>query len=168
MTPVYNYCPLCQTALKHQHFEGKRRAVCPSCQWVHYINPLPVAVGVVRNEDNELLLIRRGIPPSVGAWALPGGFVEANEHPEKAAVREIFEEVGLRASVKGLIGVFMRRPQMYGSIVVMGYEMVVKKRKITCSHEVLEAGFFPVDNTPRIAFKIHRDMVNSVYNIKGT
>jgi ADP-ribose pyrophosphatase YjhB (NUDIX family) len=39
--------------------------------------------------------MQRGVPPYVGSWAPPGGFVEAGESPELAAAREIEEEVGI-------------------------------------------------------------------------
>lgn len=44
---------------------------------------------------DELLLLRRGMPPYEGKWAPPGGFVEPNESLESAAIRETKEEVGV-------------------------------------------------------------------------
>jgi 8-oxo-dGTP diphosphatase len=41
------------------------------------------------------LLVRRGRPPSRGAWSLPGGAQELGETAEAAARRELFEETGL-------------------------------------------------------------------------
>lgn len=44
----------------------------------------------------EVLLVRRGKPPNIGSWALPGGGQELGETAADAARREILEECGLR------------------------------------------------------------------------
>lgn len=54
-----------------------------------------VAAVVVRGD--ELLLIRRGREPMLGAWSLPGGALELGETTAEGIVREIFEETGVRA-----------------------------------------------------------------------
>ena len=43
----------------------------------------------------EILLIKRGGHPSLGRWALPGGFVNPDETVEHAAERELMEETGI-------------------------------------------------------------------------
>lgn len=54
-----------------------------------------VGVGAITIKDGKVLLVKRGIPPSKGLWAIPGGSVELGETLQEAAEREILEETGL-------------------------------------------------------------------------
>ena len=46
-----------------------------------------------------VLLVRRGKPPAMGQWSLPGGAQELGETAEHAARRELAEETGLAAGL---------------------------------------------------------------------
>lgn len=61
------------------------------------------AAAIVVREDNRVLLVRRGRPPRVGLWTLPGGRIEPGESDEAAAAREVFEETGLRIRVVAFV-----------------------------------------------------------------
>jgi len=54
-----------------------------------------LVIFTIADDDLQVLLIRRGQEPFKGRWALPGGFVEIDESLEKAAARELQEEVGV-------------------------------------------------------------------------
>jgi 8-oxo-dGTP diphosphatase len=55
-----------------------------------------VGVGAVVVRDGRVLLIRRGVPPKLGLWAIPGGGLELGETLREGAEREILEETGIR------------------------------------------------------------------------
>ena len=54
------------------------------------------AVIAVLVRGDEILLVSRKNPPDVGLWGFPGGKMEFGESMEQAAVRELFEETGVR------------------------------------------------------------------------
>jgi 8-oxo-dGTP diphosphatase len=57
---------------------------------------IEVAVGIVFNEDQKILIAQRPSHTShPGFWEFPGGKIEANEIPEEALIRELNEEVGI-------------------------------------------------------------------------
>ncbi|MDB5283306.1 MAG: hydrolase, partial [Bacteroidota bacterium] len=43
----------------------------------------------------KVLLIKRGLEPFKGSWALPGGFIKLDETLDEAAKRELVEETGI-------------------------------------------------------------------------
>ena len=55
-----------------------------------------VGIGVAVLRPGAVLLVRRGTPPNVGAWSLPGGAQELGETAEAAARRELLEETALQ------------------------------------------------------------------------
>ncbi len=65
-----------------------------------------VGVGGVVVREKELLLVRRGAPPSQGLWSLPGGAVELGEGLAAALKREVLEECGISILVGPIAAVF--------------------------------------------------------------
>ena len=64
-----------------------------------------VGVGVVVLKGELVLLIRRGRPPRLGEWSLPGGAQQVGETVAEAAIREVQEETGLGIEAPELLDV---------------------------------------------------------------
>ena len=64
---------------------------------------LPSASVHVFDEQGRLLLVEQA---ETGEWSTPGGAIELGETPADAALREMWEETGLRVELLGLVGVF--------------------------------------------------------------
>jgi 8-oxo-dGTP diphosphatase len=67
-----------------------------------------VGVGAVIVEKGRVLLIKRGKPPLLGEWSIPGGMLELGETLREGAEREALEETGLVVRAGDLLGVFDR------------------------------------------------------------
>lgn len=108
-------------------------------------SPIP-AVGVVCLRGDEVLLIRRGKPPRVGEWSLPGGRIEPGERAVDAALRELVEETGVTARITALIdvvdGLFADAGLHY---VLIDYAAEWVSGEPVAGDDALEARFVPLN-----------------------
>ncbi|MBD3258472.1 NUDIX domain-containing protein [candidate division GN15 bacterium] len=101
---------------------------------------------VIWFDNREIILIKRGIPPFEGSWALPGGHVEYDESLEACAVRETREETGLDVRLDGLIGVYSeagRDPR--GHVVTAVYAATVTGGEMKADTDASDIIRIPVE-----------------------
>jgi 8-oxo-dGTP diphosphatase len=96
--------------------------------------PVVAVGGVVLAPGPKVLLVKRGAPPMVGQWTLPGGRLLGGETITCAVEREVLEETGLRVAAGSLIEVV--------EIVTEGYHYVIHDHLCTPidASEVPKAG----------------------------
>ena len=135
-----------------------------------------VTVGVVIltmvGGELHVVLVRRGVAPFEGMWAIPGGFKRPNETLDEAAKRELAEEAGVdSASLLSQFGAYGdpgRDPRM--NVVTVAYLAVLRDvGDVVASTDAAHAALIPVsqalDGTMELAFdhaQIVRDAVDRV------
>lgn len=79
----------------------------------------------------KVLLVKRSNHPSIGFWALPGGFIELEENLEDTARRELFEETGVKGLVMeqlGTYGAYDRDPR--ARVITTAYMALVRESQV--------------------------------------
>jgi acetyl-CoA carboxylase carboxyl transferase subunit beta len=104
---------------------------------------------VVRDDGGRLLLVRRGVPPAKGRWALPAGYVDADEDPRTAAAREVLEETGLVVEIGAVIDVY---PGGGGASFFLAFEAKLVGGVLQAGDDAEDARFFAADALPDLAF----------------
>ncbi|GAA0847659.1 NUDIX hydrolase [Streptosporangium amethystogenes subsp. fukuiense] len=70
---------------------------------------------IILDDSGRMLLVRRGRPPGMGLWSVPGGRVEPGESDPEAVIREVLEETGLTV-VPGRLAGTVDRPGPGGAV----------------------------------------------------
>ncbi len=110
-----------------------------------YITPKVGADAAIFNESGEILLMERS---DGSGWCLPCGWVEPNEKPIEAVVREVREETGLEIEVGQLVGVFTRMPSAKNgphTMIAVVHLCEVAEGELTLSHEGLALRYWSID-----------------------
>jgi ADP-ribose pyrophosphatase YjhB (NUDIX family) len=154
----FGYCLVCGTPLEGRHHEDRERPTCPSCGFIHYLDP-KVAVAVVLGDETGVLLGRRCIDPGSGLWSFPAGYVNRGEVLEEAAVREVLEELGLAITLTGVVGVYSERGEPVVLVVYAGE--IEAGEPHPDGREVSEVRRFPLDALPDdLAFPHDRQVLS--------
>jgi ADP-ribose pyrophosphatase len=65
-----------------------------------------VGAGAIVIHEGKILLVKRGVEPGKGLWAIPGGTLRLGETLRECAAREIPEETGITIAVGECVYVF--------------------------------------------------------------
>ena len=165
-TQEAKFCIKCGNLLQEKKEEEKIRKKCPNCGWIYYENPVPASASVVLNDKNEILLIRRGVEPALGKWALPSGYIEIDQTPQECAVDELEEETGLKGTIIKSLGYFMQDSPICKKVISFGFFLKQTAGKLQAGDDALEAKFFPISEIPYLPFSSHREFVKIIIKEK--
>src|SRR4051794_34611068 len=120
--------------------------------------------------DLKVLLVQRDLEPFKGKWALPGGFVHADESVDEAARRELSEETGVHHVFLEQLYTFGevdRDPR--GRVVSVAYYALVRlsDHRVKAATDARDAAWFPVWDAPRLAFDHDRILQAALARLKG-
>ncbi|HLT37486.1 MAG TPA: NUDIX domain-containing protein, partial [Enhygromyxa sp.] len=121
-------------------------------------------------DELEVMLVRRGLEPFAGRWALPGGFVHIDETLEEAARRELEEETGLRKVYLEQLftfGALDRDPRE--RVVTVAYYALVKlsDHKVRAATDATDAAWFSLGDLPDLAFDHAHILEVALERLKG-
>lgn len=132
-----------------------------------YVTPKNTVAAIVGNEKNELLLVERA---DSGLWLYPTGWADVGYSPAEVAVKEVWEETGIKTEVVRLLGIhdgmrlgFTRIP-MYSTVFqlrVIGGEL--NPHPLECS----DVGYFAEDALPEPLIGADRWVSRAFAAIRG-
>lgn len=165
--PEFLFCPVCGHRLKSSKIKDNEppRSLCPSCGFIHYLDPKVVACSILEMED-KIVLLRRGIDPQKGKWVVPGGYVDRGEAVETAAMRETEEECGLKTRIKNILGVYSYSGNIH---VVIFFVAEYISGQLISGDETVEAKLFSESQIPwkNLAFRSTKDALRDYYSFKS-
>jgi 8-oxo-dGTP diphosphatase len=129
-----------------------------------------VVIFTIRDARLHVLLVRRGITPFAGRYAIPGGFVHEDESLEAAARRELGEETGVRDVYLEQLYSFgdpARDPRGY--VVTVAYFALIAADRATleAGTDADEARWCPVDALPSLAFDHGRILAYALERLRN-
>lgn len=99
--------------------------------------------------DGKVLLAKRASEPFKGSYDIIGGFMEVDELPEAAAIREVKEETGLDIRIKSLLGIYVDRYGEDGDYTLnLHYIGEVISGEEKAMDDVASLEWIPIENVP--------------------
>lgn len=167
-TKAYKYCPVCG--------EGLRIVSdwCLDCVNNHpyYISPKSAVAAIIVDDENKILIVKRGREPKKGTWEFPGGYIDPGETAEIAICREIREELGLEIMVESYlmssIALYPFREIDYEALLIHFVAKIVNRKMKLSTGEVMEAKFMYPEKAldEDFGFEPHRKAIEEYIRLK--
>lgn len=114
-----------------------------------------IVIFTIQAGELMVLLVKRGIPPFEEQYAIPGGFVLAEESLDTAARRELQEETGVADVYLEQLYSFGdpgRDPR--GRVITIAYFALIAadRSPLAAGSDAADARWWPVDKLPALAF----------------
>jgi 8-oxo-dGTP diphosphatase len=124
-----------------------------------------IVIFTLREGSLQVLLVKRGVPPFEAEYAVPGGFVRGDESLESAALRELYEETGVRNVFLEQLYTFgdpKRDPR--GRVITVAYYALIASDKLSlvAGADAADAVWFPASGVPRLAFD-HKSILDYAF-----
>jgi len=122
--------------------------------------------GIVCFKDDEVLLIKRGNPPRKGEWSIPGGKIEFGESEIDAALRELSEETGIKATIEKKINQVEVNFEGF-NYILHNYKAVWVSGKPIPGSDALDAKFIKLNKLKKYKlWKKTQETINAGHNDK--
>jgi 8-oxo-dGTP diphosphatase len=118
----------------------------------------------------KVLLVKRGIEPFAGQYAIPGGFVLENESLDQAAMRELREETGVaEVYLEQLYSFGDPRRDPRGRVVTVAYYALISAdhSQLRAGSDAAAAAWFAVDAVPDLAFDHAKILAYAVERLRN-
>ncbi len=120
---------------------------------LQYPTPKVDVRGFVLNDKGQILMVRESMD---GRWSIPGGWTDIGFSPKEVVEKEVFEETGLRVTVKRLLAVWDKKCHPHPPAAYHIYKMVfwcdaevftpLKK-----AHDILDVAWFDLNDLPPLS-----------------
>lgn len=155
------FCVRCGHGMATRMVGDRLRRVCSVCGHVHFTDP-KVGVGVLVVDAGRVLLVRRRMEPERGKWSIPAGFLDQGEDPRATAVREAYEETGLKVSIEKLVDVYQNPAGQGGASIFILYRARQIGGTLQAGDDADDVGFFALDALPELAFESTHSAIEMV------
>lgn len=129
-----------------------------------------IVIFTIQQKELRVLLVKRGIEPFAGQFAIPGGFVLDDESLDQAALRELKEETGVADVYLEQLYSFgdpERDPR--GRVISVAYFALIAAdhANVAAGSDAAEAAWWPVDKLPELAFDHRRILEYSLERLRN-